>query len=192
EKHEERVGPLKTDAVRAYHDRRARAHSEPGWCPAVERRAAREQARRELARQRGRMTFDEYAADFSAWASTEHRGFRKEQGRIARLVAVFGPRKLDEITTADVERFLDDLRRGENAVSPASRNRYRDQLSGMFKRAVRLGLITMNPVKGIPKLKESSGRVVYLGHEEEDAVRAALPETLRPLFTVSINTGLRW
>jgi integrase len=138
------------------------------------------------------VTFEDYAKDYEAWTRTEHRGWRKEQGRVARLVAAFGPRKLDEITTADIERFLDELRRGDRAVSPASRNRYRDQLSGMFKRAVRLGLVAANPVKGIPKLREAGGRVVYLDHDEEEAVRAALPADLRPLFAVSINTGLRW
>jgi site-specific recombinase XerD len=192
EKHEERVGPIKGDAIRAYHDRRARAHAEPGWCPAAERRAARDRAREEQARQRGRVTFEEYAKDYEAWTRTEHRGWRKEQGRIARLVTAFGTCKLDEVTTADIERFLDELRRGDRAVSPASRNRYRDQLSGMFKRAVRLGLVATNPVKGIPKLREPGGRVVYLDHDEEEAVRAALPVELRPLFAVSINTGLRW
>ena len=105
---------------------------------------------------------------------------------------VFGSRKLGEITTADVERFLDDLRRGDKAVSPATRNRFHDGLSGMFKRAVRLGLVRSNPVTGIPKVKEPSGRVRFLSHEEEEAVRAALPEALRPLFTVSAHTGLRW
>jgi hypothetical protein len=50
----------------------------------------------------------------------------------------------------------------------------------MFKRAVRLGLVTANPVKGIPKVKEPSGRVVYLSSDEEDAVLSALPPALRP------------
>jgi site-specific recombinase XerD len=192
-KHEERIGPLKSDAIRAYHDRRARAHSEPGWCPAVARRRSREKARAERAAQRARVTFEEYGKDYIAWARTEHRAWAKEDSRLtARLLPAFGPRKLDEITTADVERFLDGLRRGDRAVSPASRNRYRDQLSGMFKRSLRLGLVTTNPVKGIPKVKEPSGRIAYLSSEEEDAVRAALPPALRPVFTVSINTGLRW
>src|SRR5215467_2073867 len=62
-KHEERIGPLKSDAARAYHDRRARAHAEPGWCPAVERREARERVRAEKSRQRARMTFPQYAED---------------------------------------------------------------------------------------------------------------------------------
>lgn len=191
-KHEERIGPLKSDAERAYHARRARAHAEPGWCPAVERRHARADAREEQRKQRTRVTFAEYAREYSAWASVEHRGWRTEKDRIKRLVGVFGSRKLDEITTAEIERFLDGMRRGDHALSAASRNRHRDQLSGMFKRGVRLGLVAVNPVTGIPKLKEPSGRVAFLNPEEEEAVRDALPVDVRPLFTVSINTGLRW
>ena len=42
--HQERVDSLKSDAVRVYHERRARVHDEPGWCPAIERRDARTSA----------------------------------------------------------------------------------------------------------------------------------------------------
>jgi hypothetical protein len=66
-------------------------------------------------------------------------------------------------------------------------------------RALRLGLVTVNPVKGIPKLKEAGGRVVYLPPatndrlaHEENALREALPANLRAAFTVSVHTGLRW
>jgi integrase len=69
----------------------------------------------------------------------------------------------------------------------------------LFKRAIRLGLVTVNPVKGIPKLKESGGRIVYLPPAtkdrpayEETALLEALPPEIRPLFTVSLHTGLRW
>src|SRR5215471_16347647 len=41
--HEEPVGD-KSKALRIYHQRRARALSEPGWCPKSERQAARAQA----------------------------------------------------------------------------------------------------------------------------------------------------
>src|SRR2546422_2273628 len=43
-----------------------------------------------------------------------------------RSTPVLGDKKLDEITTADVEHFLASLREGERAVSPASVNRYRE------------------------------------------------------------------
>src|SRR5262245_38713969 len=63
-KHEECVGPLKSDAIRVYHERRARAHAEPRWCPAVERRRARERAREERSKQRARISFEQYARDY--------------------------------------------------------------------------------------------------------------------------------
>lgn len=69
----------------------------------------------------------------------------------------------------------------------------------MFRRAIRLGLMTVNPVKGIPKLKEPGGRIIYLPPAtaerpayEEEALRDVIPPDLRPLFTVSVHTGLRW
>lgn len=78
-------------------------------------------------------------------------------------------------------------------------NRYRDRLSGMFKRAMRLGLVLTNRATGVIKHKEPGGRIAYLppahpGREafEEEAVWQALPVDLRSLFTVSVHTGLRW
>jgi site-specific recombinase XerD len=110
------------------------------------------------------------------------------------VTPVLGRKKLDEITTADVEYFLASLREGERAVSPASVNRYRDLLSGLFKRALRLGLVASNPVRGIPKLREAGRRLVYLppNGPEEAGLREALPPELRPPFTLSLHTGLRW
>src|SRR3989449_589980 len=111
-----------------------------------------------------------------------------------RSTPVLGDKKLDEITTADVEHFLASLREGERAVSAASVNRYRDLLSGLFKRAMRLGLVVSNPVRGIPKLREAGRRLVYLPPDgkEETALREVLAPELRPLFTFSLHTGLRW
>lgn len=47
-------------------------------------------------------------------------------------------------------------------------------------------------MKRVSKFKEAGRRVLWLSPEEEAAVREALPPPLRPLFTVSIHTGLRW
>jgi len=44
--HEEKVGPLKNDAIRIHAARRQRAHDEPSWCPAAERRRTRVEAAR--------------------------------------------------------------------------------------------------------------------------------------------------
>src|SRR5262249_18791552 len=188
-KHEECVGPLKSDAIRVYHERRARAHAEPGWCPAVERRRARERARDERSKQRARISFEQYARDYLTWSGTVHRAQRTAKYEVGRLVTLWGSRPLDAIGPADIER---SVRRLGETLAPASVNRLRDRLSGMFKRARRLSLVTVNPVSEIPKLKEAGGRLAFVSPFGEDAVLASLPVERRPLVVLAVNTGLRW
>lgn len=202
--HKERVGLVKGDAIRAYHERRRRAHEEPGWCPRVERQRAQERTRAEQEREARRMTFGDYAREYVEWAKLHHRGWRTEQSRTAAMVKVFGDVKLDSITTADVDRFLDGLLARR---SGATRNRYRTTLHALYNRALRHGVVSVNPVRGVAKAKEPEGRTLYLTYEEETAVREQLGSDatrsgrrtldarrgdLRPLFAVSVNTGLRW
>src|SRR5262249_47471384 len=74
--HEEKVSPLKSDAIRTHAARRQRAHEEPSWCPADERREARAQLRTAEERNRRRMTFRQYAEDYLLWSATVHRAQR--------------------------------------------------------------------------------------------------------------------
>ena len=190
--HKEQVGRVKSEAIDWRNERRARSRREPG--PLVEARRARDQAKESKRREQARVSFAEHTRDFIQWAKVNHRSWAKDDSRLSRVTPVLGDKKLDEITTADVEHFLASLREGERAVSPASVNRYRDLLSGLFKRAMRLGLVASNPVRGIPKLREVGRRLVYLppDGDEEAALRDALASELRQLFTVSLHTGLRW
>jgi site-specific recombinase XerC len=188
-KHKEKVGPLKGDAVRVYHDRRRRAHDEPGWCPRVEARQERERVRAELAKARARVTFRDYAAQYGEWSKRHKRSWRTDASRVTILTERFGDQSLDQITSLDVERFRDALLDGR---TKATANRYRDLLSAIFRRAVRDGLVPANPVKAVSKFKEKNARLAYLTADEEAAIRAALPAECRPHFAVSLHTGLRW
>ncbi len=187
--HEETMGALKGDAVRFHAARRQQVHEDPAWCPAVKRCEARERARAEQERERRRMTFRQYADDYLAWSAGVHRSQRTAQYEVRRLVTMLGATPLDAVTSAHVERCVRAL--GET-LAPASVNRLRDRLSGMFKRARRLGLATENPVKDIPKLKEAGGRLVFLSPVGESALLAALPAERHALVLMAINTGLRW
>jgi len=180
-RHKEFTGSLKSEAERVWHERRQHVHDEPGWCPRVERQQARERARTLEAKARSRVLFRNYAKEYLAWARTHHRSYSTTQGQVEALCDAFSDRKLDEITTADAERFLGRLSEGgspsKRPLSAGTLNRYRDRLSGMFKRAVHLGLVAANCVTGIAKHKEPGGRIVYLpparrGREEfeEDAI----------------------
>jgi integrase len=193
--HEEKVSPVKGDAIRTHAIRRQRTYAEPGWCPAVERRQALEQAQVEAVREQQRVTFKTYAQDYLATWTQSHLSHKTAKSEVDWLVSVLGDRPLDSIAAADIEHVLAGLRDGRSpsgrALTGAAVNRYRDRLSGMFKRALRLGLVERNPVTGIPKHRESAGRIAYLTAEDEAAVRDALPLALQPAFTAAVHLGFR-
>jgi integrase len=143
----------------------------------------------ELAIEKARVTFRDYATQYGGWSRQNKRSWRTDEGRIKVLAEKFGAKRLDEITPLEIERFRDSLL---TKKTKATANRYRDLLSGMFKRAIRDGHLAVNPVKTVSKFKENNERVTYLTSEEEKAVLAALPPEYRPHFLVSIHTGLRW
>ena len=187
--HKQRVGRVKTDAIRERDERRVRAQREPGWCPTMEMVRERERVRDERAREERRITFRDYATGYLEWAKHQKRSWTTDRAQLNTLLPRFGDRKLDELTTADVEQFRDWL---AESRARATVNRYLALLSGMYSRAIRLGLIPANPARGVAKFRENNQRVMYLTSEEETAIREALPRDLRPHFVVSVNTGLRW
>src|SRR5438552_2274885 len=65
--HKELIGPVKTDAIRAYHERKKRTHEKPGWCPRDERQVARAAAQAKRASEAQRITFAQYADEYLAW-----------------------------------------------------------------------------------------------------------------------------
>jgi integrase len=187
--HKQRVGRVKTDAIRERDERRTRAQREAGWCPTIESQHERERVRAEQAREKARMTFSDYAKQYGEWSQQNKRSWRTDDGRIKVLTKRFGDKRLDEITSLEIERFRDSLL---TKKTKATANRYRDLLSGMFKRAIRDGHLAVNPVKTVSKFRENNERVTYLTAEEEKAVHTALPREYRPHFLISIHTGLRW
>src|SRR5262245_25999997 len=126
-RHEERVG-LKEEARRRHAARRQRAHDDPTWCPAVERRGTRERAQAAQTQAERRMTFRQYAENYLDWSATVHRSQYTARYEVGRLVGLLGDTPLDAITPAEVERCIRVL--GET-LAPASVNRLRDRLSGM-------------------------------------------------------------
>lgn len=194
--HKELVGPVKTDAIRAYHERKRRAHNEPGWCPRDERQEARAAGQAKRASEAQRITFAQYADEYLAWCQqvdvsgqVRKRSWRTIKAEMSRLRLAFGARVLNEITTADVEGFIEGLL---TTVSQPTANRYRDRLSAMFKRAIRLHLATANPVTEVPKFRETGGRLVCLTGPQETAIRDALSPEMRLYLDFALHTGFRW
>ena len=96
------------------------------------------------------------------------RGDRKTAGRI---MAAFGDRPVDAVTTAEVSRFLRSLDRQK--LTPRNVNKHRQVLAAMFGYACRAdtyGLAT-NPVAGTDKRREAPpARLDYYEVEEVEAL----------------------
>src|SRR5215467_14123881 len=152
-------------------------------------RSARRNALRREQRRPARVIFRDYAREYLAWAKLHHRGWRTEASRISVMVEALGDVLLDALTHADVEKFLDGLLVER---TQSTRNRYRTLLHAMLNRARRYGHLPGNPVQEVAKFKEPEGRIKFVMLEEEQAIREALRPELRPLFTASVHTGLRW
>jgi hypothetical protein len=109
-----------------------------------------------------RVLFADWCTQWLAWAKLHHKGYATDVSRVTLLSRTFGPLRLDEVTTAGVETFLSTLLATRQ---PTTCNRYRTLLQGMLSRAVRHGRLARNPVAGIARHIESTGRVIYLNPE---------------------------
>ncbi len=122
------------------------------------------------------------APDYLAWAKLHHKDHATDASRVALLSTAFGALRLDEIAPAAVDAFLANLLATRRS---STCNRYRTLLQAMLGRAIRHGLLASNPVKGIPRHAEPTGRVIYITPEGEGAVypgpppRASTPATWR-------------
>lgn len=132
---------------------------------------------------------------------------RKEQQLDQYLVPFLGDRPLSQITTFDVERYKKHrssqpirsrkkLKRGEShpLVKPSTVNRELATLSHLLNKAVEWGWIDRPPAK-VRKLKEGSGRIVYLTAEQADALLEAAKgdqnRQIYPFILIGLRTGMR-
>jgi len=117
------------------------------------------------------------------------RSWQVEMSRIKRLRAAFGDRRIDQITTSEIDMFLAELRR--SGSSPGSVNRYRSRLSNMMNRAIAWGYRENNPVKMIGRLKEEKLPDRYLLPDEFQALLGACEGDLRAMVHLAAVTGMR-
>jgi integrase len=162
------------------------------------------------------VTFAEAAADFLAYA--EHhkqlkpstlRGYRSIVD--AYLLPAFGPRRIEDITLEDVERWRTDLvgvlggRReqaivggGEAAqerlpIANSTRNRILVLLHGIFARACKVHQLPVNPVSAVERhpVRYSGDIEVFSPAEVLSLVNAAESEQDGAVYLTAAFTGLR-
>lgn len=113
----------------------------------------------------------------------------------AVLVPALGRKRLDKITTLDLQAFIDELPRargGENELTPATRKRYMNTIRSMFGKAVEWKMLQANPSTAVTTPKASRHKELrVLTPAELKLFLGALPEDYLPLFKTLAYTGIR-
>jgi integrase len=117
------------------------------------------------------------------------RGSRSTAGRI---MSAFGDRPAEEITTAEVSRFLRDLDR--EGLKPRNVNKHRQVLAGLFTYGCRADTheLVANPVTGTDKRREDPPAALdYYEVEEVEALARAFEAGQQRTSAKAIDEGER-
>lgn len=141
----------------------------------------------------------ESALEAKRLRGNEESSIHTDRVRLRRVLPAIGNVKLRQLTPGRIERFFQDLARGDGshrAVKGATVNRFHSLLGSIFRYAVRQGLAEVNPLAGgnIERSKESAIHVRFLSREEQRRLlRAIRQEEPRKVLEVelAILTGMR-
>jgi site-specific recombinase XerD len=102
----------------------------------------------------------ESALEAKQLRGNEASSIHTDRVRLRRILPAIGRLKIHELTPGRIERFLQDLARGDEShpeLKGATINRFHSLLSSIFRYAVRQGFADVNPLAGgsIPRSKES-------------------------------------
>ena len=70
-------------------------------------------------------------------------------------------------------------------------NHHLKLLKAIFNRAIKTEKLTYNPVREVKLFKENNARIRCLTPEEQGRLFAHLPDSIKPLVTAALHTGMR-
>jgi len=109
----------------------------------------------------------------------------QRKSSIKRLTKVFGHMSAGSVTTQHIYQYLD-----ARADKPSAANMDVSVFSHVFTKAIRWGIVTVNPCSGVEKHK-TKPRTRYVTDEEFWQVHALANERLKIAMELSLLTGLR-
>lgn len=148
----------------------------------------------EKAAQAAMPSFAEFALnDYLPYAEQHKRTAGADESKFrVHLLARFGDRKLDAITTRDIQQYHAEIKTSHCA---ATANRHLSLLSKLFKLAVQWERIEKNPCQGVQKFKENNQRHRYLSEDEIQRMFQAMEAEPNRVIVAALKllllTGLR-
>lgn len=146
---------------------------------------------------RSDIRLDEFVKEYRDYAEAQKKpsAVRADETALKKLLPAFGRMKLREITSGDVQRYIDQRRlvkrkNGKRLRAATIRNEVHT-LSAIFREAIRRDLVQNNPCSRVKKPKEDNTIVRYLTPDEEERLFKALSEDRKPIVTTALHTGMR-
>ena len=147
----------------------------------------------------GNKDFTEFVDEvFVPWAKASKRSWQDDEERARPLKEFFAGKRLRDITPMLIEQLKQQRLKTKTLQkrdrSPATVNRELQVLSKVFSMAYDNGLVEMNPMRRVHKLREAPARERYLTDDEEKQLFAVLVGRrthLRPIVVVALQTGMR-
>jgi site-specific recombinase XerD len=175
--HREHVGPFLQPAKHAVEKRRSQVRGGTFFPEKVKARA---------------LLFGELKKDYLRLAKARKRSWRDDEDHLETLKAL-NDVPIADLTPARLEAVISDAAE-EREWAPATFNRHRSTVSGVFRCAIRGAKTQMNPAREIKKRAEENTRVRYLTAEEESAlmkvVREEKPQREVEIL-VALHSGMR-
>ncbi len=140
--------------------------------------------------------------EFDSWCAVEHKDRPSTYARYMRSVQVlnafFGSQALQAISAGAVEKYK--IQRSQqkrkhardgHLVTPAAVNRDLAVLRILFNYALRLGIVTTNPVIGVRFFREHQNHLRVLSPDEEQRYLSTASPLLHDVAVVMLETGMR-
>lgn len=127
---------------------------------------------------------------FLEYSEQNKKSYKQDKSRVKRIREFFkNAKSIKDVKPNDIEKFKAFLL--SNNKSKTTVNRYLEILSKMFNIAVDNDWLDKNPIKHDTKFPVKNYKVRYLLPEEEGRLMAVLPQFLKDMSFVALNTGFR-
>lgn len=122
----------------------------------------------------------------------------KNQQQLREINQIFGRKKLNMISTHQIEEFLKDLR--DRGLSNSSLNQRLALIKSIYNWHIKRGLNVFNPTLAIRKFKTDDTKLKYWTKDQcdgflnyvESKYEGTSCEWVYNLYLIALNTGLRW